>query len=210
MWLLLGILLLSIGTNLDDLGVGLAYGASGLRLPAAANLVIAAIATLTTGAAIALGHAASHLVAVRVANILGGLVLIAVGLVIGMKGLLDGNHPAGPQPFEIKRFRVPFLGLAVRVLREPARADQNNSGSIDVGESIPLGLALAANNVAGGVGGGLAGFPPLTTALVVGLGSYLTLWGGWHAGQRAARPALGARAALLAAVILILVGLREI
>ena len=210
MWLLYGILLLSIGTNLDNLGAGLAYGAGGLRLPAAANLVIAAIAALATALAMLFGNAATHVLNAHLANVLGGLLLVLVGLWIGAKSLLDSTSPQGVQPVELGTFRVPLLGVVVRIFREPARADANQSGSIDLIESLPLGLALAANNVAGGLGGGLAGFPPLATALAVGLGSYLTLWGGWHLGRSAARPAVGARAAVVAAVILILVGLREI
>jgi len=210
MWLLYGMVLLSLGTNLDNLGVGLAYGAGGIRLPALSNLVIALMATAATGAAMLVGHAASHLLAIQVANALGGLLLIAVGLWIGAKSLADSAVPVGHHPVEIGRFRIPLLGVAVRILREPSQADRNRSGLIDLAEAIPLGLALAANNVAGGLGGGLTGFPPLASSLAVGLGSFLTLWVGWHVGRRTARPWLGTRAALLAAVLLILVGLHEV
>ncbi|MGE5590567.1 MAG: sporulation membrane protein YtaF [Bacillota bacterium] len=210
MWLIYGVVLLSLGTNLDNLGVGLAYGAGGIRLPVLSNLVIALIATGVTAAAMVVGQAASHLLAIQAANALGGLLLIAAGLWIGAKSLVGTTKPVGHQPVEIGHFRIPLLGVAVRILREPSQADQNRSGLIDLAEAIPLGQALAANNVAGGLGGGLTGFPPLATSVAVGLGSFLTLWGGRHIGRRTARPGLGTRAALLAAVLLILVGLHEV
>lgn len=197
-------LLLSLAANLDNLGVGIAYGIMGIRVPPLSNLLIAAQAFLLTALPAATGGYVRLHLPVAWARSLGAAVITGVGLWV-MSPLARrgeaGSHPDGA------------AGRAwspAAVLRHPDRADQDRSGEISPGEAGVVGFALSVNAVAGGLGAGLVGLKPWLVAALTGLFSYLTLWAGASLGRRLASRPLGRGAVLVAGLLLVLVGLQHL
>ena len=77
---LLTILLLAISCNLDNVGVGIAYGARGIGIPLASNLLIALITAAGTGLCIVFGQQIFQVLPGEVGVILGAVLLIGMGV----------------------------------------------------------------------------------------------------------------------------------
>lgn len=191
------ILLISLASNLDNLGVGLAYGVRHIRIPVLPNLLIAGLGLAATYVSVWAGGLVAQFLPVHLANVIGAVMIIGVGLWV-----MKPKTPTPSQPPETPS----VLGL----LDEPEQADQDRSGVISLKESVWLGVALALNNVTNGFSAGLWSLGAFPTALGSGLFSYLTLWGGALIGSRYAAQWLGEKASVVAGLLLILIGVRQL
>ncbi len=195
-WILPAILI-GIAGNLDNLGVGVAYGARRIGIPAGPNLFIALVAgagTLVMGYA---GSGIGHALAPAMANALGALCIMAVGVWV--------LWPRKPHPDTADPAKGP-----IRLIHNPEQADEDRSGDISLAESLALSVALGINAWAGGLGGGLVGVPPWALAVSTAGFSYLTLFAGEHLGRRALGHWLGNKASLVAGLLLILIGIKDL
>lgn len=195
-WILPAILI-GIAGNLDNLGVGVAYGARRIGIPALPNLFIAAVAAVGT---LVMGYAGSgigYILPPETANAAGAVCIMAVGVWV--------LWPRRPKQTTETPARGP-IGL----IHNPEQADEDLSGDISLMESLALSVALGINAWAGGLGGGLVGVPPWALALSTGIFSYLTLLAGDHLGRRTVGHWLGNKASLVAGLILILIGIKDL
>lgn len=201
--LLLRVLALAIASNLDNFGVGAAFGMDRTRVPWLANLVIAAIGALATALAMVAGGVLAR-IDLSLMKALGAAVIGCIGLVIIIRSLLDSL--AARRQTELCRvftLRARPLKVVISILLEPSRADADRSGVIDLVETPALGLALGANCFAGGFAAGLMAYPVVLTSLAVGLGSYVAIYAGWSLGRVAGARWFGRWAGTLAGVILV-------
>lgn len=178
----LSLLLLALALSLDSFSVGLVYGIRPIRLPLAAILVVGAISGLLVGATMWLGGLLGDLITPAAAQRLGGAILTGVGAWVVYQTLRT-HLPPQPDRSTLLTIRLKALGLVIQILREPAAADTDRSGSISTGEAGFLGLALALDSVGAGFGAALAGFDPVRLPLLVALACSLCLWGGSRLGQ---------------------------
>lgn len=193
-------LLIGLAANLDNLGVGVAYGARRIRVPVLPNAIIAALAYGATWFSAVAGGFVARLLPAAVANVTGAVLLMAVGVWVILT-----QWRRRPEP------PAPAAGTGVlRVISAPESADRDNSGTISVGESLLLGAALSINCLTNGFSAGLIGLGAHGTAAVTALFSYLTLWGGSLLGIRYAAAWLGERATVLAGCLLILIGIHQL
>lgn len=214
---LLAILGLGISSNLDTLGVGLAYGCRKMRLPFLSNLICALIPSIGTYIMMMLGEAVRYIVSAPSANILGAVILMAAGalmiiqsyrrrqlveprLTTGQGGVWQAEEPSESR--SIKNFG--------QLLENPVRADSDFSGSIDLREAMVLALALTLNNLSCGFAAGLIGLNVFLTpgaALVISL---IFFAAGIKIGYRFISRWFGDKSDLAAGLLLILIGLYEI
>ncbi len=217
------VILLALAASLDNCAVGIAYGIRRIRVPATSNLLMAFLSALATWLTVALGGYMGTVIPFQPARFLGALLMIGIGIWV----MLDWPGEAGrqepprekdktkpgerPDPsgynYLIMNLRLKPLGIIIQILREPSKADLDLSGTISLPEAFLLGIALAINALAGGLGAGLAGFPPLFTAVMVGALSYLLLWFGVYLGGRYGARWLGEKAPLFTGLVLILLGI---
>ena len=190
---------IALGNNLDNAGVGIAYGIARIRLPFLSNLWIAVVTFLITASAVVFGDQVAHLLSPPVARMLSAVVLCGLGLWLLLPSL--SNHK--------KREDTQKKPSMLAVLVDPQQADRDRSRQIDLQEATLLGMALSINNIGGGMSAGLVHLSILWTAFFSALISFLVLWlGGW-AGRRLAATRLGDYAQVLAGVLLIVIGLRQ-
>ncbi len=210
---ILTIFLLAISCNLDNVGVGIAYGARGIGIPLASNVLIAVITAAGTGVCIVFGQQIFQVLPGEVGVILGAVLLIGMGVwiirqEIGERGHADQEvQPAVPAQ---ELAQQSWLRRLILVLQHPVLADRDASGHIDLKESLLLSLALMLNNIPNGVGAGLLGLSTLLTTVMVGVLSILTFWVGIGLGRSVGIRWLGRHAGTLAGGLLIVIGLAEI
>ncbi|EOU1755600.1 sporulation membrane protein YtaF [Clostridium perfringens] len=170
----LSILLFVIAASLDILVVSLAYGLKNIKINFSSTLVIASISALGTFISMILGQFLVDLIPVKLGDIIGGLVLLALGFYSiysyfkEKKILTSHNSENNSSP--------------TFILENPEVADKDKSGNIDFKESLALSLALALNNFGLGIGASISGlniaFTTISTFIIslifISLGFYLS------------------------------------
>jgi putative sporulation protein YtaF len=204
------ILLLGLGSNLDNLGVGISYGIRGVRVDWKANSIIAGVALIATAGAMAAGHVAGAVLTVHTARHIGAAILFLVGLWVGLQAWLERfDQPAAEGPQRILRVPLGAPGLWLEILRDPSKADLDRTGTIDQKEAFLLGIALCLNNLGIGLGGGLSRYPIVPVALVTAAGSWVTMGVGAWLGRAAGSRWLGRSASYATTILLLLLALWE-
>jgi putative sporulation protein YtaF len=209
---LVAILLLAISCNLDNVGVGLAYGARGIGIPLASNLLIALITAAGTGLCIVFGQQIFHVIPPEVGVILGAVLLIGMGAWIIRQEFGERGRRASEAPPSVPAngmARMSWLRRLILILQNPVLADRDSSGHIDLKESLVLSMALMLNNIPNGVGAGLLGLSTLLTTLMVGVLSVLTFWVGIGLGRSLGVRWLGRHAGTVSGLLLVVIGLVE-
>jgi putative sporulation protein YtaF len=197
-----GILGIALANNLDNTGVGIAFGMARIRLSPLVNAWIAFVTFVVTGVAVAGGGRLAAFLPLSVAHALGGLLLSAMGAWMVFSTLRPPREPGESdepqQPVSLRR-----------ILADPACADQNRSHDIDLREATLLGMALSLNNIGGGFSAGLVHMSAAWTALLSAVVSYLVLWlGGW-AGRQLGVNRVGKHAQTIAGALLLVIGLSQ-
>ena len=156
---------LGLGANTENLPVGLAYGLARRRIGLPRNLLIAAVTTAATLLPLIAGRDLRHLALTPAPDILGGLLLVALGL-FNVWRERRGRRVAGPA-----------------VAPAPARA------AIGLRETLVLAAGLSLNNIGLGFAGGIAGLGALPVTLSVAGFSVTLLWlGEWLSGRTTRTP----------------------
>lgn len=190
---------IAVASNLDNAGVGIAYGVRGVKISGYANLIIALISGVATFIAGVAGNLVIRYIPAHVAAYIGGTVMILVGLWVLS------------EPFREKlKSRRRNNTVLTRILRDPMVADFDQSQHISMTEAIVLGIALALNALAGGFDAGVVHIAIWLTALGVAVFSYLLLGLSAYVGRRYAAEALGNKATVIAGILLLLIGLHQI
>jgi putative sporulation protein YtaF len=193
------ILAIAIASNLDNAGVGIAYGVRKIHISWFANLLIAVISGLATYASGWVGRVFTHWVASNIATCTGAAVMIGVGVWVMLEPWRRRSQPDAQA-----------RSMVVRILRNPVEADFDRSQTISVTEALVLGVALAVNALVGGFDAGIIHLGVTWVALWVAVFSFVLLGVSAYLGRRYAANALGDKATYVAGALLILIGIHQI
>ncbi|WP_163854722.1 sporulation membrane protein YtaF [Paenibacillus elgii] len=202
-WLL--IVGFAVSSSLDNLGAGISYGIRRIRVGVLSNLIIAMICFTFSESGILFGQWLSEVLP----GILPVLISAFIMMVIGLRIVLLAIPRKQSTPPEEKGDQSDASSLK-DLLQHPEKADKDKSGSIGVGESVVLGIALSANAVTNGLSAGLMGLSPLAISLTAAQGSFITIWigvviGRKVAGVRIGSFTLGQFGTLISGVILLMI-----
>lgn len=201
----LQVVLMAAAVSFDSLAIGVSYGVAEVNIPLKARLILALISSTVLGGAMAAGHVLQKWLPGSATNLLGGVILIGLGAYT----LWRANSPA--QVSQIMNLRVPGLGLIIQVFREPLRADLNNDQVISIHESVLLGVTLAFDSLAAGIGAAILGLPVLGTCTAVVIASYAFISVGLHQGSRlSSHKVINSKIHSLPGYVIMLVGLLRI
>lgn len=205
------IILLSAAISVDALGAGLTYGIRRIRVPVGAALLVAVTSLVGTAVSTIVGSTAGNWLTPLLAERIGGLILVAMGLWIGLEGIRDRrrNNVAISADLLLS-LRVKPLGVMIQVMRCPEIADVDRSGQLGFGEAVLLGSALALDTFGAGLAAGLGGGSWMTVAVAVGVMTLCGLAGGTALGQRVPEGWDGVWLRVAPGVILTVMGLVSI
>ncbi|HWI55236.1 MAG TPA: sporulation membrane protein YtaF [Desulfobacteria bacterium] len=218
---LLSVIVFAVALSLDGFGVGISYGVRKIKIPLLSLLVISATSGVAIGVSMLCGHLVARFISIQLAEIVGALILISVGVWILVQTWTQNKkeqpkgsclQPEGEQAEckEILNFKIKAFGLVIQILREPVVADFDKSGNISVKEAVLLGLALAMDALGAGFGAAMTGFRPLLTPLVVSIVKFIMVSGGIYLGRRYAAKWLGDKASVIPGWVLILLGVLRV
>ena len=217
---ILSVLGFAIALSFDGFGAGIAYGIRRIRIPIHCLILI----SLTSCVILALSMTCGHIIARYVNNYLatwfGAIILIVVGVwtiyqtwqhrndtdpekVAGMESSPGCQH-------KVLELKLAPLGCVIQILREPVKADIDESGVLSEQESLLLGVALAMDALGAGFGLAMSGFKPWIAPFVVGLVKFIMVRSGVYLGKTFAAGSLGKKMAILPGWILIAIGISRI
>ena len=197
--------LFSISANIDNFTVGLAYGIKNIKIKLLSNLIIAFISSIGTFISMYMGFLISKLILPKVANILGCTILIVIGTWFIADSFREkDNHPKSKlnKRNDIKTYE--------QLLDNPTIADADNSGSIDIKESITLAISLTLNNLGLGIGASITGISILFTTFFTFIVSILSISLGYFIGKSFLSKLLGKYAIIASGGIIIFLGVYEL
>ncbi|MFO0585680.1 MAG: manganese efflux pump [Anaeromyxobacter sp.] len=173
---LLSSILLALSSNVDNLGVGVAYGVRRRHVRLRHNLLVAGVTGAGTLAAVAFGEWVNDFMSEEAANLVGAAVLVALG--------------------------VSTLAQALRGGAAAGTGSRHAAGGATGGrEALALALSLTLNNLGAGIGGGISHLDLVLTTALTALTSVAALAGGEALGRRMTgslpAPALGVAAGAL-------------
>lgn len=200
----LSIFFLCLAPNLDNMAIGLAYGARKINVPFRSNFAIALFSGIATLISSLLGNLLAKYIPGFPGNIIGGSIVSVMGLytIIGYihdKRKVKVARQSGNQ----------YIGELRAVMDDPGIADRDYSGDISLKESILLGIALAVNCLGTGFGAGMTGVNVIVLSLAVIIFSLLTVSLGAFIGKRYAAKFLGNKATIISGLLLIAVGIYQ-
>lgn len=181
------IILIGIASNLDNLGIGLAYGMKEIKIPILSNIIIACMSMIISYVAVIAGSNLSEYISPNIANFLGSFLLCAIGLwTLLSKGLTS------PAPF-----------------KKPELMDWDENHIISWREAIYLGLVLSLNCLASGIAIGANGISTFWTVSSIGFFSFVTIGIGSRCGYLLTKTFIGKYSTSISGYLLIFIGLYE-
>jgi putative sporulation protein YtaF len=202
----LTILLIGVASNIDNLGISVSYGLKTTRIPVASNLLIAVISMVCAYLSITAGEVISNFISLKTANLIGGFLIIF----LGGKCIVESICQSTSSETETETERVLADSNFSRVISNPQLADLNEDKVITWKESILLGLALAMNCIALGLGAGFTGISPILTTISIGVFSYISISLGAMIGSKISKNNIAKFSNILAGLLLVLIGVYEI
>ncbi|MGX9135675.1 manganese efflux pump MntP [Rummeliibacillus sp. JY-2-4R] len=181
------IILIGFAANLDNLGIGLAYGVKQTKIPLASNITIAIVSMIVTYISVSIGHAMLHYISPHKANLLGSVLLCAIG-----SYTILSNHFSRPKSAES------LEGI-----------DRDRNNIISVREAIILGLILSINCLASGIAIGANGISVIWTVVSIGVFSILTFIIGGKFGLLLSKTFIGKYSTVISGMLLICIGVFE-
>jgi putative sporulation protein YtaF len=194
------VVLIGIASNLDNAGVGIAYGVRGIQISKSSNFMIAVISFLMTLVSGILGAWLSMYISTFISHLIGAVVIVSVGIYVLY------------QPFkQRKTVELPTNhNLIQRILQQPEEADLDQSKTISFKESLILGFALGINALAGGFDAGVTNLHVLSTSVAVGFFSFAVLGATDYIGHKYIAVRFDKAATILSGILLIIIGLFQI
>ena len=194
------ILVIGIAANLDNLGIGLSFGARKTIIPFGSNLLIAVLSMVAAYVSMMFGWLISGSLPTTAANLLGG----------GMIGLIGLWSLATSAREAYARGRTRTSSPGSSLLSDPSKADKDGNNILSMRECWVLGLALSLNCLASGFGAGASGISIWGTTLSIGVFSMLTVGIGARLGSQIAKSWLGRYSNAVGGLLLLAIGIYEI
>lgn len=198
--------LFGISANIDNFTVGIAYGIKKIRIGIFSNLLIAIISAVGTFLSMSIGTIIVKFISPNIANILGSVILILIGLWFIIDFFIKQYSKKVNEPCNI----IDNSHRYTKFLNTPELADADNSGIIDVKESISLAFALTINNIGVGIGASITGLNILLTTVITFVFSLITILFGYLVGNSYFSKLFGKYAPLVSGVIIIILGAYEL
>jgi len=187
---LLSSILLAIVSNIDNFGIGLAYGVIPKRIYIHHNLLIAIVSATGTLASMSAGEWINNYMSESFANILGSFILIAIG-VYNILQTFRQEHNRLREGEEKPSDLEPQFGTSGR-------------------EASALAISLTFNNLGGGLGAGISHLDIPLTALLTMVLSIVAIIAGLQLGKSASKFISKFGLGIASGLLIILVGVYEI
>ncbi len=166
-------ILLAVSSSIDSLGIGVTYGIKNTSISNKGKLVIFFISFLVTIISLYLGNILKFIFPDFIVDYLGGFLFIVIGIFICFQSLKKDEKIKSTNTKIINSqktysFFIKFLGITIKIIKNPISSDLDNSSKIDSKEALFLGLALSIDSICIGICGSVIGINTYIFPFLIG------------------------------------------
>lgn len=172
---LFGIILLAMSLSMDSMGIGISYGLRKVRISFIVKIIISLISIIFTATSIFIGELILLIIDKDIANLMGCLMLIGLGVFIIYQALRKNQKDKKSIRPMTRSFMLKSFGITIKIIRDPISCDFDKSSHIDIKEAIYLGVALSIDSFGAGISSAVSGLDSYFIPLAVGLCQFLFL-----------------------------------
>ena len=179
--------LLAISTSIDSLGIGITYGIKNTKISHIGKIILLTISFSISSLAIGFGNIIKNIFSPFFTKLIGSFILIGMGLFIYYEARKKENSNnnftkksdvktiyKNMKQSKIKNneqkvyhFFIKFLGITIKIIKDPISSDLDKSNSIDSKEALFLGLALSLDSFCIGIGSSIIGINSTLSPILV-------------------------------------------
>lgn len=149
--MLINSLVLALSSSIDSLGIGITYGLKNTKISILAKLVLFVISFSISVLSVWFGDLIKSIFSDFVTRLVGNIILVAMGLFVCFQAIRKDSYAPNLQPSDLIRdydekiysFFIDFLGITIKIIKNPKNSDLDSSNSIDAKEAFFLGFALS-------------------------------------------------------------------
>lgn len=180
--------LFSISANIDNIPIGLSYGVKKTHISILKNILICIITSIVTFLSMLIGQNISKFFDIKIANILGSLLLIFLGIYPIAKNIIKEKND--------------------RLNENEKNILMNNN--ISIKELLLIIITLSLNNIAAGIAASITGVNIICTTICTFVFGTIFLYIGNNLGKRINNKLVKKYSELISSFILILIGVMEL
>lgn len=167
-------IMLAFCVSIDSLGTGITYGLKNTKISKLAKLTLFILSFGITSTSLLIGNTISSFLSSFLCNLVGGIILCAMGLWIIFQALKKDKisedlSKAEIQNENVHEFFLKSLGITIKIIRNPKYSDLDNSNNIDAKEALFLAIALSLDSIGVSIGGSILGITSIWFPILVSL-----------------------------------------
>ena len=167
--MLINSLILALSSSIDSLGIGITYGIKNTRISYMGKVVLLVISFSISILSVWFGDVIKNVFSEFATKLIGNIILIAMGGFVCFQAIRKNEitHQRHKKDEKIYSFFIDFLGITIKIIKNPSSSDLDSSNSIDSKEAFFLGIALSLDCFCIGVGGSLIGISHILFPLFI-------------------------------------------
>lgn len=168
--MLINSLVLALSSSIDSLGIGITYGIKNTKISCLAKMVLFTISFLISILSVWFGDILKNIFSDFTTKLIGNLILIGMGVFICFQAFREDktvSNLACNYEEKIYSFFIDFLGITIKIIKNPTSSDLDSSNSIDAKEAFFLGFALSLDCFCIGLGASILGISSLLFPLFI-------------------------------------------
>lgn len=208
---MIGSMIIAIATGIDSFIVGLSYGIKGMKIKIPIVVLMNTVSAAILGISMFAGRKIFLMLPVFWGKLIGSSILILIGLTFLTQAFIEFKYPADANSERfIGSLRIKAFGIIIQILRQPEKADLNQSGTIDAKEALVLGTAVSLDGIAVGFASSITGINILLTPVLCLLFSFLLTISGLHLGKAYTEYTAQEKVKFLPGMLLIILGILKL
>ncbi len=143
-FMLINSLVLALSSSIDSLGIGITYGMKNTKISALAKVVLFSISFTISVLSVWFGDIVKNVFSDFTTKLIGNIILITMGIFVCFQATRkDSSNFSYKHDEKIYSFFIDFLGITIKIIKNPTSSDLDSSNSIDAKEAFFLGFALS-------------------------------------------------------------------
>ena len=175
--MLINSIILAISSSIDSLGIGITYGIKNTKISYMAKVVLFVISFSLSLLSVWFGDILKNIFSDFATKLIGNLILIAMGIFVCFQAIrkdkknvtqkVSPSEPIYENNEKIYSFFIDFLGITIKIIKNPTSSDLDSSNSIDGKEAFFLGFALSLDCFCIGAFGSIIGVSSFLFPLLI-------------------------------------------
>lgn len=165
--MLLNSIILAISSSIDSFGIGITYGIKNTKISYISNIILFAISFMISVISIWFGDMIKSIFSDLLIKFIGTTILILMGIFICFQATSQSKSDKNTsikvkvKEEKVYSFFLEFLGITIKIIKNPVHSDFNNSNIIEPKEALFLSLALSLDSFCIGTCGSIIGINPI-------------------------------------------------